>query len=200
MVEKALDRISLFSKASGLTLNIKKCQILPIHICVHRNIASIRVENDIKYLGILVSNNAIRREDVNIANCILGMEKDFSRWLTTNLTIFERNLLAKAEGISKVIYPCHSMYISPKNVKKANSIIFNFLWKNKTHYIKRPQLVKEYERGGINALDFESMVGTFRIKWLKTFLMQPNSMWFHIQTSIFKQLGGIEFLVKCDFD
>ena len=147
-----------------------------------------------------MSKNVVKREDNNITNRVLDMEKSLSRWLTRDLTIFGRNLLTKAEGISKVIYPCHSMYISPKNVKKANSIIFHFLWKNKTHYIKRSQLVREYEMGGINALDFESMVGTFKTKWLKAFLMQPNSMWFHIPNSIFKHLGGIEFLLKCDFE
>lgn len=189
----------MFSWASGLQLNTKKCEILPIHTCVHNNIASIRVVNEVKYLGILLSKNAIRREDINISNRVLDMEKSLSLWLARDLTIFGRNLLTRREGISRIIYPCHSTYISSKNIKKANLIIFQFMWRNKTHYIKRSQFVKDIDKGGINALDFEATIGTFRIKCLKAFFMQPNSMWFHIPGSIFQHLGGLEFLVKCDF-
>ena len=38
MVGIALELISLFSKASGLKLNINKCEILPIHTCQYNNI------------------------------------------------------------------------------------------------------------------------------------------------------------------
>lgn len=200
MVAKALNTISLFSQASGLCLNINKCELLPIHTCSDSNIASIRVELEVKYLGIVISKNMSRREDNNICNRIVDMKKSLSRWLTRDITIFGRVILSKAEGISKLIYPCHSLYVSPQNIRKANSIIFQFLWKNKTHYIKRSQLVKDYEKGGVRALDFESMIGTFKINWLRACLSQSDSMWFHIPRSLFKELGGIDFLLKCDFE
>ncbi|KAF3851853.1 hypothetical protein F7725_005208 [Dissostichus mawsoni] len=163
-----------------LSLNLSKCELLPIHSCDDSTIDSIRVVPEVKYLGITFSKNYIRREDLNICNRITDMKKSLS------------------QGISKLIYPCHSCFVSSANIKKANSIIFHFLWKNKTHYIKKSQLVKEYEKGGIKALDFESMIGTIKIKWLKAFLSQPESMWFHIPKAIFKRLGGFDFLLKCD--
>ena len=58
-----------------------------------------------------------------------------------DLAIFGQNLLSKSEGISKfinsLINPCYSMYVNPKNIKKANSIIYNVIWRNKTHYDKK---------------------------------------------------------------
>ncbi|XP_024122537.1 uncharacterized protein LOC112143031 [Oryzias melastigma] len=200
MIGKALHTIQFFSKASGLTLNIKKYEILPINSCQYQVIESIRVVNEVKYLGVLISKDLSKREEINITKKLTDMKRNLSRWLTRDLTIFGRNLLTKTEGVSKIIYPCHSMHISPQNIKKANSIIYQFLWKNKTHYIKRSQLVKSYKNGGINTLDFEAMVGTFKIKWLKAFLLQQNSIWFHIPKNIFSQIGGISFLLKCDFE
>lgn len=44
------------------------------------------------------------------------------------------------------------------------------------------------------------MLGTFKIKWLKEFLLKPDSIWFHIPKSIFKRFGGLNFLLKCDFE
>ena len=48
--------------------------------------------------------------------------------------------------------------------KNTNSVVFQFLWKTTTHYTKRSQLVKEYDMGGMRALDFESMVVSFKIR------------------------------------
>ena len=100
------------------------------------------------------------------------MKKSLSHWLTRDLTIFGRIIFSKAEGISKLIHPCHSLFVSNSNIKKANSVIFQFIWRNKTHYIKRSQLVREYGKGGVRAPDFEALVGTFRINWIKSYLSQ----------------------------
>lgn len=40
----------------------------------------------------------------------------------------------------------------------------------------------------------------FKIKWIKEFLSQQNSMWFHISRRLFNKLGGLEFLLRCDFE
>jgi hypothetical protein len=64
------------------------------------------------------------------------------------------------------------------------------------HYIQKSQLGKDYDRGGLQAVDFESLVGAFRINWLK--LSNPSSMWYHIPNSQFNQLG-LEILMKYDF-
>uniref|UniRef100_A0A3B3S9M5 Reverse transcriptase domain-containing protein n=1 Tax=Paramormyrops kingsleyae TaxID=1676925 RepID=A0A3B3S9M5_9TELE len=112
MVVKALNTVSFFSRASGLCLNIKKCELLPIHTCSDFNIASIRVEPEVKYLGIVISKNMIRREDTNICSRIFDMKRSLGCWLTRDITIFGRVILSKAKGLSKLIFPCHSLYVS----------------------------------------------------------------------------------------
>ncbi len=95
-----------------------------------------------------------------------------------------RVILSKAEGVLIVKYPCHSLFISDNKIRNANSVIFQFLWRIKTHYLKRSQLVKEYKNGGLKALDFEALIGSFRINLLKTCFACSNSMWFHIPWAI----------------
>lgn len=58
------------------------------------------------------------------------MKKSLNHWLTRDLTIFGRNILSKAECISKLIYPCNSLYISSKNINNANtnSTWFHIPW------------------------------------------------------------------------
>ncbi len=38
------------------------------------------------------------------------------------------------------------------------------------------------------------------MNWLKTFFACSNSMWFHIPRAIFGKLGGMDFLLRCDFN
>lgn len=126
MVEKTINIIQTFSKASGLTLNLNKCELLPVHTSVDSTISNIKIVQEVKYLGITISKNPIRRQDVNIANRIIDTENTLSHWLTRDLTVFGRVLLSKAEGISKLSYPCHSLYVSSSNISKANSVLFHF--------------------------------------------------------------------------
>ncbi len=154
-----------------MSLNIKKCVLLPIHSCPESSIASINVQTEVKYLGLTISKDVRRIEEVNIEKCVVDMTKYLSHWLTRDLTVFGRVILSKAEGVSNVIYPCHSLFISNNNIRKANSVLFQFLWRNKTHDFKRSQLVKEYNNGGLKALEFEALIGSFRINWLTSFCL-----------------------------
>ncbi len=204
IVKKALKIISVFSGASGLCLNFKKCELFPLFSCNEENIESIPVKFEVKYLGLKmfkeIHTSIHTRELVNIEERIDSMKKSLNHWLMRDLSIMGRILLTKAEGISKLIYPCCSLYVSPQLIKKVNSILFNFIWKNKTHYIKKSQMIKEYNNGGLKASEFESMVGVLKLNWIKMYLAQPNSMWFHIPKSVFKKVGGLDFLLKCDFE
>lgn len=58
-------------------------------------------------------------------------------------------------------------------------------------------MVQEYE-GGLKAFDTECINGTIKINWLRSFL--KNSFWTHIPSRVFTKLGGINLLLRCDYD
>ena len=60
--------------------------------------------------------------------------------------------------------------------------------------------MKDYKKGGLKAMDFEKMAGVFKINWIEAFMSQTESIWFHIPRSIFKKIGGLDFVFKCDFE
>ncbi len=51
----ALDSMNQFSKASGVVLNINKCEILALHEQPAPSISNINVKTEVKYLGITVT-------------------------------------------------------------------------------------------------------------------------------------------------
>ncbi len=115
------------------------------------------------------------------------------------MTIYGRVLLTKAEGISRLVYPAFSLYVDQKTIKSINSLLFRFIWKNKTECVQRKPMIRNYKEGGLNALDFTTINQTFKINWIKNCLSNNELPWFWIPNLIFKCCGGLKFLLSCNF-
>ncbi len=64
-ISTALDSIIQFSKVSGDTLNVNKCEIFALHNQPARLIENIQVKTAVKYLGITVTRHKEIREKYN---------------------------------------------------------------------------------------------------------------------------------------
>lgn len=74
-------------------------------------------------------------------------------WLQRDVSLSGRSLLSKMEALSSFIYPAYSLAIPTHMIKNINQIISNFIWKNRHHYIRKGDIVKSIEEGGLNAAD-----------------------------------------------
>jgi len=196
----ALKEISLFSKASGLKLNMEKCEIVTIQDHDMINMYNIPVKNEVRYLGIIISKDKKVRETSNIQNIIQKNRTILNSWLQRDLTVFGRILLTKMQSLSRLTYPAYSLDIPDKLIKKINEDNFNFIWKNKYNYINKSDTVKPAKEGELNAIDFDPMNGTIKLKWLQNFIIKCDNFWFDFPFKIFKMFGGIHFLLRCDFN
>lgn len=198
-IPPALEVIEQFSQASGLRLNLSKCELMSIHNCPDSSIYDIPVKA-VKYFGIWISKKADTIIEKNIQNNVDKCSEILNHWLQRDLTLFGRTMLTKIESLSRFIYPAYSLAISQRQIKEINRIHFNFIWKNKHHYIKKGDLWKDYGDGGLKAIDFEIMNGVLKVKWLQSFLKNGNDIWFSLPSFIFNKVGGIQFLLTCDFE
>lgn len=196
----ALHLVNMFSKASGLYLNLKKCEMLTLHEFPLQSLFNIQIKEEVKYLGIVISREKVTMENKNVWNNIEKCKLILNRWLQRDLTIFGRVLLSKMDSLSRLIYPAFSMPISTKMIKAINKMNFKFIWRNKCQYIRKDDMIKKYEDGGVNAIDFDVMNGVLKLKWLKSFICNHQSFWYIVPSAIFKKLGGINFLLRCDFE
>lgn len=104
------------------------------------------------------------------------------------------------EGISRLIYPAYSLAIPERCIKEINRIHYNFIWNNKQHMIRKSDMVKLTEEGGINVIDFGAMNGVIKLRWLQSFVKDEKSLWFSLPFHLFQRVGGIYFLLRCDFE
>lgn len=126
-------------------------------------------------------------------------QKRLNQWLLRDLSLKGRVLITKAEGICRptYTYTALSSYIHNKTVRDIDQCLFHFLWRNKTHYIRRSVAMNRYENGGRYFLDFSTLNNTFKINWIKQSLKKlfVESC---TQSCIFR-FGGLNFLLVCNY-
>uniref|UniRef100_A0A669D202 Reverse transcriptase domain-containing protein n=1 Tax=Oreochromis niloticus TaxID=8128 RepID=A0A669D202_ORENI len=199
-IPPALSVIRDFSEASGLCLNLKKCELLPIKDCPANTICNISVKQEVTYLGLLISKDQKSRCSSNFTPIIQKTLKKFNQWLQRDLSLKGRVLITKAEGISRLTYAALSLHLDKKISKDIDRMLFNFIWKNRTHYIRKTVVMNKYESGGLNVLDFSTLNNTFKINWAKHFLKNPTSIWNFIPYHVFSRFGGFNFILNCNYN
>lgn len=178
---------------------MSKCEILSLHDCNNSVIENIPVKDSVKYLGIFVTKNVIARQHLNFTQRLKRTKSIFNVWLQRDLSILGRVLLSKAEGLSRFVYPSLSLFVNYSTATEGNRIFLDFIWKNKSHKLKKSVLSNSKADGGLEVLDFVDTVNTFKINWLKKCLKNPDSIWYFIPNYIFNKIGGLSFLLKCNF-
>jgi len=63
-LSSAIQIVRNFSRASGLKLNMSKCEIMLLHKCADRSFEGIPVKDTIKYLGIHLTKNLFKTQNI----------------------------------------------------------------------------------------------------------------------------------------
>ena len=78
---------------------------------------------------------------------------------------------------------------------------FKFLWKSKKNKIKRSGLYLDLDNGGIRMTDFDVMLKALKLNWIPGLLwISDNSDWCIIPKHYFRSKGGLNFLLRCNYD
>lgn len=113
-----------------------------------------------------------------------------------DISSFGRVLLSKTEGISRSVYVSLSLNVPTNVIKQLDKILH---LEEKTHYLRKETIKRSREQGGLEVLDFSLLNNTFKVKWLIKFLKNPDSIWYAFPSYLFNSIGGIDFLLKCNF-
>lgn len=157
------------------------------------------VKSRVSYLGITIIKEQQERCSLNLEPRIKKAESRFNLWLQRHPSLNGRVLLAKAEGISRLIYAASSLALNSKTIKKFDQLLFYFLWKNRIHYIRKSLVLNSRKNGGLDFFHFGSLHIVFKINWLKSFLEKDSSLWNFIPNFVFNQIGGLPYLLVCNY-
>lgn len=173
---------------------------MAIKECDKTEICCIPIKDEVQYLGILITKDENKRSTSNFNPILQKTQKKLNQWLLRDLSLRGRILLTKAEGISRLTYAALALHVSDKTLKEIDKILFDFVWKNRSHYLRKAIVMNPYEKGSLNFLDFQTLNNTFKINWIKLIFMNPNSIWNTIPFQLLSKLGGISFFLGCNYD
>ena len=160
-LKQALRVFGDFGTISGLELKGKKTIAMWIGSLKQNTKKILSFEcpkQPIKFLGTYLSYNAAQNYHNNFTIKIQKMDTKLNIWLSRDLTVFGRTLLAKSLGLSQLVYIASMNTVPEGTIQQVQSKLFSFLWKNKRNKIKRSVLYQPFSKGGLNFPCFSSMV------------------------------------------
>jgi hypothetical protein len=140
----AIKTIELFSAASRLCLNLKKCELLFLEESDSSQVCNIPIKDKITYLGIHIMKNE-ERCCVNFNLISDKTKKKLNQWLQRDLSLKGRVLLTKAEGFSCLTYAAIPLFVNKKLCNSIDKLLFHFFGKNKTHYVKKSVIMNTFD-------------------------------------------------------
>ncbi len=163
------DEYGRLSKASGLTLNADKTEILDINETRY-NVRygdeqhHLQGAKSIKLNGVLFHKDVRRMKEENFNILTNKIENMLSRWRSRQLSLLGKILIYKTFGLSQVIYILSVLGLNPHQYKRIDIMFNNFLWGRElgeastTSRIGRERLNTPMEYGGFGMIQYEKIL------------------------------------------
>lgn len=198
-LQEALQIFDIFSRASGLSMNVNKCEAMWLgskKYCqdTYHNFAWKR---KLKILGIHFANDKTASQvEENWKERIGNVNRMISQWEKRNLSIMGKVCVIKTFLIPQFVYFMQA-FIIPENVLiELNRTFFRFLWKRKHNNkkafekVKRVVMCNDTELGGIKMIDVRQMQTSFLLQWVTKLLSSVHTeKWSQIPNSVFSSFG-----------
>ena len=203
-LEMALKIVGDFGRIAGLSLNVKKTKALWLGKWKSKRNKPLDLKwfhSPVKILGIYFSYNIKENNELNFDKKIQKLQTKLDMWRSRDLTIFGRAMLIKTLGISQLMYSASNLDAPKGIVETVRTKSFKFLWKNKKDKIKRSGLYQDLDNGGIRMPHFDIMLKALKLAWIPRLLLtSDNSNWCIIPKHYFRKKGGLNFLLRCNYD
>jgi len=115
-------------------------------------------KDQIKVLGAFLSYNPDKTFELNFLSRFKRMKTKLHLRLSRDLILYGKSLLAKALGVSQLIYIVSMFSVPETLIKRVQTQLFSFLWNNKKDKIKRLVMYQPLANGRINFINFATMV------------------------------------------
>ena len=158
------------------------------------------ITEPIKALSAVLSYKEHKNDKENFFSKIRKTRTKLNLWQTRDFSLYGRSMLAKAVGISQLIYAASMWTVPEFAIQKTQAELFAFLRRNKKDKIEKQIIYQPISDGGLNFMNFRTMVKSLRLSWIGRLLDGTNANWKAIPNYFFNKYGGLSFLLKCNYD
>ena len=128
------------------------------------------------------------------------MKTKLNLWLSRDLTLYEKSSLAKALGVSQLIHIASMLSVPETLIKSVQTQLFSFLWNSKKDKLQRLVMQQPLANGGINFINFATMVKSLRLTWISRILSDTDDLWKAIPNYFLSEYGGLSSLLRCNYN
>ena len=172
---EALKDLKSFELASGLRLNMEKCEAMwlgkPREI---QFVKKMTWTNKIKCLGLVIRPNITETIQENMDVALQKVKDQTTFWNKIYAPLNGRIYIAKTKIVPMITYTLSSLAKDDDVYTKIEKELFQFIWQNKPPKIKKEVISNGYESGGMRMPLFADLMLAHKFKAL-TDLKKPGN-------------------------
>ena len=190
--------LSNYAIISGLKPNYDKCKILRVGSIKNTNFTIETshpvtwADGSVDVLGIHLPGDYSQITTLNFNYRIEKVRKFLQPWKGMGLTVYGKITIIKSLVISQFTYLFMSLP-SPNAAffQKYDNIIFQFLWGGKRNWVKKDDVYKPYDKGGLNLTSLREFNAALKAAWIPRLYCNTKSFCSVYYKTILDQFGGI---------
>ena len=114
---------------------------------------------------------------LNLEDRIQNMETTINIWKGRCLSLKGKITIIKTIIVPQVQFLFSMIHIEDITIKRIEKILYNLIWSNNVHKIKKNTIIAPVELGGLGMVDIKSCNLAAKGAWLRRLLDHENSKW-----------------------
>ena len=186
-LRKIVEILENFYHLSGLKISVTKTKAIWFGSNSNSNNKlcpelQLQWDKNFKLLGIRFDNNLNTMES-NFYDKIEEIEKMLASWLYRYITPYGKVTIIKSLALSKLSHVALVIPNPSKQMfKQIETLIFKFLWNNKSEKVSREHAKLPEKLGGLNVPDIEKFWLSFKFSWFRR-ILSTTAIWPNILMS-----------------
>ena len=183
-LDEVLRILDSFKVASGLTVNLEKCNLFPLGPFIHRkpDFVSDFVFNvtlgPVTMLGITFTNDGDDLFRLNFVAKLSRLKSLLRLWSSRDLTPVGRSIIVKTLALSQLVYLFLVLPNPPQSfIKEVQSVVADFIWSGNPDKIKRTTLFNTFDDGGLKVKDIKSFINSLKCTWVRRYYDDTKGLW-----------------------
>ena len=105
-------------------------------------------------------------------------ENTLNKWYKRHLTLFGRIVVLKSLIISKFVHLFISLPNPPTElIKQIQTMSFKFIWNKGPDRIKRAEIIRTVNLGGLGMADIKTFILSLKISWMRRLILCNTDSW-----------------------
>ena len=125
--------------------------------------------------GVQFSTNLYNIQELNYNVELKEVKKLLEQWSKRSLSTLGKIAVIKSLALSKFVYLFSSL-ANPTDAlfKTLETYFFQFIWNKKPDEIARKTLIRDYQKGGLRAIDVKLFCNAQKVSWMKSVYLNQD--------------------------